>query len=55
VWAPGDDVRVRLATGVGFHGDHAFLTVGFPLNGGRAGATFLMGFGADWGSVRWGF
>jgi hypothetical protein len=53
LWAPGDEIKMKLATGVGFHGDHAFLTVGFPLNSDRAGVTFMMG--ADLGRMRWGF
>jgi len=56
LWAPGDDVRMKLATGVGFHGEHAFLAVGFPLNSERAGATVMMGLGyGDWSRMRWGF
>jgi hypothetical protein len=55
LWAPGEEIKVRLATGIGLHGEHAFLTVGFPLNGGRADATFMMGLRANWGSLRWGF
>jgi hypothetical protein len=56
LWAPGDDRRLRLSTGVGFHGDNnMFLTVGFPLNGSGDGAAFMMGVGAEWGSVRWGY
>ncbi len=53
LWAPGDEVRMKLATGVGFHADHAFLTVAFPLNADRAGVTFMMGL--DWSGRRWGF
>jgi hypothetical protein len=43
VWNRGDDARVRTSTGFGFHGDHAFLTVGFPLNAGEVRAALMLG------------
>ncbi len=43
VWDQGTDLRLRLATGVGFHGDNGFLTVGFPLNATNFGSQFMMG------------
>jgi hypothetical protein len=43
LWDEGDDVRVRLATGVGFHAEHAFVTVGVPLNADTLSATFMLG------------
>ena len=43
VWDEHVDRRMRLSTGFGFHGEHAFLTVGFPLNSDDAGAAFTMG------------
>ena len=46
VWDQGTDARLRLATGVGFHGDNGFLTVGFPLNADKLSAQFMAG-------VRW--
>lgn len=42
-WNAGALRKTRLATGVGFHGDHAFLTVGFPLNADTVRATVLFG------------
>jgi hypothetical protein len=55
LWEPGSERTLRLATGVGFHADHAFVTVGFPLNADGARGTFMIGVGAGWGSARWGF
>jgi outer membrane translocation and assembly module TamA len=43
VWTAGTDARLRLATGIGFHSDHAFVTFGFPLNADAAGAMFMLG------------
>ena len=43
VWDQDTDLRLRLATGVGFHGDNGFLTVGVPLNAANLGAQFMMG------------
>jgi hypothetical protein len=46
VWDNGGSRALRASTGFGFHTDHAFFTLAFPLNAPGAGATFLMG-------VRW--
>jgi outer membrane protein assembly factor BamA len=43
VWDNGGTRQLRASTGFGFHTDHVFLTVAFPLNAPGAGATFLMG------------
>jgi surface antigen Omp85-like protein len=43
VWDRGTDSKVRYSTGFGIHSDNSFLTVGFPLNGDDAGATFMAG------------
>lgn len=43
VWEQDTDVRIRLATGFGFHGENGFVTLGFPLNANDLSATFMMG------------
>jgi hypothetical protein len=43
VWDRGAETRLLVAAGAGFHGDNAFLTLGFPLNADRAGGLFMMG------------
>jgi hypothetical protein len=43
VWNAGEDARVRLATGVGLHGDNFFVTLGFPLNADKVRATWILG------------
>jgi hypothetical protein len=43
VWDEGTDSRLRLATGVGFHGENAFVTMGFPLNADDLSAQFMAG------------
>ena len=43
VWTHGADVRVRLGTGFGLHGDNGFLTLAFPLNTSDVGVTFMAG------------
>jgi len=43
VWDPTTEQRARLSTGFGVHGDHFFLTAGFPLNADGAGATLMTG------------
>jgi hypothetical protein len=44
VWTSGrDEMKFRFAAGAGIHGDNGFLTLGFPLNAGDLGATFMMG------------
>ena len=37
------DSELRASTGFGFHTDHVFLTVAFPLNAPEHDATFMMG------------
>ena len=43
VWDSGTDARTRVSTGFGYHGDNAFVTLGFPLNADEVSATFMMG------------
>jgi hypothetical protein len=43
VWTPNTDQRIRASTGFGFHGENAFLTLGFPLDSDDAGVAFMMG------------
>ena len=43
VWENGRPHDLRASTGFGFHTDHVFLTVAFPLDAPGAGATFMMG------------
>jgi hypothetical protein len=43
VWRSGGDALVRLSTGVGFHGEHAFVTLGVPLNADDVEVAFIMG------------
>jgi outer membrane protein assembly factor BamA len=43
VWSAGEDVRLRLASGVGFHFKHAFLTLGVPLNAERMRGVVILG------------
>lgn len=44
VWTSGrDEMKFRFAAGVGAHSDNGFVTLGFPLNAGDLGATFMMG------------
>ena len=43
VWDRGTDGRLRLATGVGFHDENVFLTVGVPLNADDLSAAFMGG------------
>jgi outer membrane protein assembly factor BamA len=43
VWDENSDIRVRTATGLGFHPGPAFFTVGFPLNTDNMSAVFTMG------------
>jgi hypothetical protein len=42
-WDRNADMKVRYSTGFGVHSDNSFLTIGFPLNGDGAGATFMAG------------
>lgn len=43
VWNDGTDRRIRASTGFGYHGDHAFVTLGFPLNADGVSTAFMMG------------
>jgi outer membrane translocation and assembly module TamA len=43
LWNGGDDRRIRVSTGVGFHHDNAFVTLAFPLNADKVNATMLFG------------
>jgi hypothetical protein len=43
VWEDGGPRELRTSTGFGFHTDHVFLTVAFPLNTPGKSATFLAG------------
>ena len=43
IWSPDNERKLRLSTGVGFHGDNAFLTFGVPLNGDDMGGKFSLG------------
>jgi hypothetical protein len=43
VWDRGEDARVRVATGFGFHLDNVFLTLGLPVNTSDLRPVFTMG------------
>jgi hypothetical protein len=43
VWDAAAPRRIRTSTGFGYHGDNAFVTLGFPLNADEVSATFMMG------------
>jgi hypothetical protein len=43
IWNAGGASELKASTGLGFHTDHSFVTVAFPLNSPGAGATFMMG------------
>ena len=43
VWDAGSDAKLRLSTGIGFHGDNGFLTVGIPMNATELRAQFMAG------------
>ena len=43
MWDAGASVRYRASTGFGFHGDQAFMTLGFPLNADELRVAFMMG------------
>lgn len=43
VWEQDANRKTRASTGFGYHGDNGFVTLGFPLNAGEVGATFMMG------------
>jgi hypothetical protein len=42
VWSDGEEAEIRLATGVGLHSDHGFVTFGVPLNAGTLGGGTVM-------------
>jgi hypothetical protein len=42
-WNAGEERKIRLSTGVGFHHENAFITLAFPLNADKVNATFLFG------------
>ena len=44
VWDQGSEIRARTSTGFGYHGDHFFMMLGFPLNAGELRAAFMTGF-----------
>jgi hypothetical protein len=43
IWNAGGASTLRASTGLGFHTDHSFVTVAFPLDAPGAGATFMIG------------
>ncbi len=43
VWEPDTPRRMRVSTGIGYHGENAFLTVGVPLNTSDLRVVFTMG------------
>ncbi len=43
VWDAGSDAKLRLSTGIGFHGDNGFLTVGIPMNATELRVQFMAG------------
>ena len=43
VWDDGAAHKLRASTGFGFHTEHVFLTVAFPLDAPGADAAFMMG------------
>ena len=43
VWNRGTDAKVRLSSGVGYHGDFAFVTLAVPLNSDEVGVKLMMG------------
>jgi hypothetical protein len=43
VWNVGDERKIRLGTGIGFHVDDSFVTLAFPLNADDVRATFMLG------------
>ena len=43
LWSEGEPIKVRLATGVGFHSKHFFVTFGVPLNAGDLSGKFITG------------
>ena len=43
VWDDGGRRELRTSTGFGYHSDHVFLTVAFPLDAPRNDVAFMMG------------
>jgi hypothetical protein len=43
VWNAGADAHARVSTGVGYHHEHVFVTLGFPLNTDDVRTVFMMG------------
>jgi len=43
VWSEGQARKIRVATGVGFHASHFFVTYGVPLNAGDLWGKFILG------------
>ena len=43
VWDDGGRQELRTSTGFGFHTDHVFVTVAFPLDAPRDDVSFMMG------------
>jgi outer membrane protein assembly factor BamA len=43
MWDTGTDAGVKTSTGFGYHGDHLFMMLGFPLNAGELRAAFMTG------------
>jgi len=43
VWDNGHERQLRASTGFGFHIEHFFATVAFPLDAPGEGAAFMMG------------
>ena len=42
-WDQGADHEVPTSAGFGYHGDHFFMMLGFPLNAGELRTAFMMG------------
>jgi hypothetical protein len=43
VWEQDGDAELRYSTGIGLHSDHAFITIGVPLDAGRVNAAVMLG------------
>jgi len=50
VWNRGQEAKIRLSAGIGYHDGPFALTVGFPLSSNGVGAMFMMrfGFSPEW-------
>ena len=53
VWDANRERKVRVSTGLGFHGGPAFLTVGFPLNTDNFTAVVALGLRISGVGIRW--